>query len=176
MSRSPVLGLVGAGAAGLVALSIWRQVRKNFGSDEAVGAPPSPEDNDGLDGSDKVLNAAQSKIKAVSAEEARLAKMIEAAAGKTPPAIAKIITAAAPYLAWTVVITEGVLWVYWKAFKLGYWVYGKLPVTAIKCLTGGIVCFFGGMFPTVRRPPPRVAAYTRLVWSKKSAPLPTRRP
>ena len=75
--------------------------------------------------------------------------MIEAAGERAPPAVAEYLRACAPYLAWTVVVAEGVVYMYVALFKLGRGVYTRLPIHLIETCTGAIVCFFGGMFPTL---------------------------
>lgn len=89
------------------------------------------------------------KAKDLSLEEQRIARMIDAASEKAPPEIAKYIKAAAPYMGWTVVIGEGVLWVQFKSFQLGWRVYQSLPINLAKAVTGLAICFFGGSFPTL---------------------------
>ena len=151
-------GLVlGAGAGAAVAVALWRRRTSKAGSGAPIGARARETRDDGdvaraahgEGAAARAIHRVEAKAKAVSTEEARIAKMIEAAGERAPPAVARYVHTLAPYLAWTVVVVEGVVYAYVALFKLGRGVYVRLPIHLIEAGTGGIVCFFGGMFPTL---------------------------
>lgn len=104
---------------------------------------------DGKEAVEQSKKALLERKKSMTEEEVRVEKAISALSGKAPPVVAKYLKMAAPVLAWIFVLGEAAFPYFIKFCKLCYAIYLWLPVDIFTALVGLVICFFGGMFPTL---------------------------
>lgn len=89
------------------------------------------------------------KLSSMSAEEARVAKLVSAGADSAPEWLKKYLKMAAPVIGWVVVVGEELVPLLIKLVTFLAWVYGKMPMDLLQATLGLLMCFFGGVFPTL---------------------------